>query len=371
MTGQAVGAYTIVEPIGHGGMGTVWLARRSDGRFERKAAVKFLNASLIGRGARSFRARRDDSRPPDTSAHRAAARRRHSGRRPAVPRAGVCRRASPSTSIAMRTVSASKRACVCFSTCWRLWRTPHANLIVHRDLKPSNVFVDGAGSVKLLDFGIAKLLEQDGEPGAPTLLTHEAGAAMTPEFAAPEQITGGPVTTATDVYALGVLAVRLARGPASGSRGALHGGSRQGDRRDPAAADVARRTRRPRAPAARRSRHHRRQGAAEAARRSLPVGDGAGRRPAPLSATRTDCRAARDAGISGRQVRPAQPCRGRSRGAGGCAHGCRHHRDLAAGADGAGAAGLCVAATPPCRGHQRSERLPALRCRAIREAVHC
>jgi serine/threonine-protein kinase len=80
----------------------------------------------------------------------------------------------------------------------------HANLIVHRDLKPSNVLVSTEGRVKLLDFGIAKLLEGEGPAGAPTV-THEGGGALTPAYAAPEQVTGGDVTTATDVYALGVL----------------------------------------------------------------------------------------------------------------------------------------------------------------------
>ena len=85
----------------------------------------------------------------------------------------------------------------------------HANLIVHRDIKPANVLVSINGQVKLLDFGIAKLVETDDEwadarrrSGA---LTRDGGAAMTPEYAAPEQLTGAPITTATDVYALGVL----------------------------------------------------------------------------------------------------------------------------------------------------------------------
>jgi eukaryotic-like serine/threonine-protein kinase len=81
----------------------------------------------------------------------------------------------------------------------------HANLIVHRDLKPSNVLVDRDGHVKLLDFGIAKLLEDESRRGPATQLTREGGAALTPEYAAPEQVTGAPVTTATDVYALGVV----------------------------------------------------------------------------------------------------------------------------------------------------------------------
>jgi len=88
----------------------------------------------------------------------------------------------------------------------------HANLIVHRDLKPSNVLVSKDGQVKLLDFGIAKLLKGEGQEGEPTLLTVEGGRAMTPEYAAPEQVTGAAVTTATDVYALGVLLYVLLTG---------------------------------------------------------------------------------------------------------------------------------------------------------------
>ena len=81
----------------------------------------------------------------------------------------------------------------------------HGRLILHRDLKPSNILVTKDGSVKLLDFGIAKLLEGDGRTTAPSELTRLGGAAMTPEYAAPEQLQRGEVTTATDVYALGVL----------------------------------------------------------------------------------------------------------------------------------------------------------------------
>ena len=83
---------------------------------------------------------------------------------------------------------------------------------MHRDLKPSNVLVRNDGQAKLLDFGIAKLLEGDGQAAVATLATGEAGRAMTPEYAAPEQLLGEAITTATDVYALGVLLYVLLTG---------------------------------------------------------------------------------------------------------------------------------------------------------------
>ena len=108
----------------------------------------------------------------------------------------------------------------------------HANLIVHRDIKPSNVLVRSDGQVKLLDFGIAKLLEDEGHPGAATLLTREGGRALTPEYAAPEQVTRRPDHHRHRCLRVGRAAVRAADRTASGRlRPTLSRGPGQGHRR--------------------------------------------------------------------------------------------------------------------------------------------
>ena len=219
LAGQTLGAYTLEAPLGQGGMGSVWLARRSDGRFEGKVAIKFLNAALVGRAGEE-RFRREGSilaRLTDPNIAR-------------LIDAGVSGAGQPY--LVLELVDGDRIDQYCdderFDVAARLElfldvlgavAHAHANLIVHRDLKPSNVLVTNDGTVKLLDFGIAKLLEDELHPGESTELTREAGRAMTPEYAAPEQLLGLPVTTATDVYALGVLLYVLLGGqhPAGGS----------------------------------------------------------------------------------------------------------------------------------------------------------
>ncbi|MDQ6893871.1 MAG: serine/threonine-protein kinase [Acidobacteriota bacterium] len=211
LEGQAVGAYTLVSPIGQGGMGSVWLARRSDGRYEGKAAVKLLNFSLVGRAGEA-RFEREGS---------ILARLTH----PNIARlvdAGVSPGGQPYLVLEYVLGEEIDRYCDhlaldvegrlrLFLDVLAAVAHAHANLIVHRDIKPSNVLVGTDGRVKLLDFGIAKLLEEDGGVGD-AVLTREGERALTPEYAAPEQVTGGAITTATDVHALGTLLYVLLSG---------------------------------------------------------------------------------------------------------------------------------------------------------------
>jgi serine/threonine-protein kinase len=212
LAGQIIGAYRLLSPIGHGGMGTVWLAERSDGRFERKAAVKFLSAALIGHGGEG-RFKREGAILGRLSHPNIAE----------LLDAGVTTTGQPYLILEYvegepidvycdsRKLDVHARIRLFFDVLGAV-ANAHANLIIHRDIKPSNVLVSKDGIVKLLDFGIAKLLESEGNQGATASLTHEAGSAFTPQFAAPEQLTGGAVTTTTDVYELAVLLYLLLTG---------------------------------------------------------------------------------------------------------------------------------------------------------------
>jgi serine/threonine-protein kinase len=213
LAGVKIGAYTLVSPIGHGGMGTVWRAVRSDGRYQGEAALKLLNAALVGRGPGEERFKREGT---------ILARLTH----PQIARlidAGVTATGQPYLVLEHIEGRHIDRYCDderlgiperirLFLEVQAAVAHAHANLIVHRDLKPSNVLVMADGQVKLLDFGIAKLLESDAGDVEGTMLTREGDAVLTPRYAAPEQVTGGRITTATDVYALGVLLFELLSG---------------------------------------------------------------------------------------------------------------------------------------------------------------
>ena len=211
LLGQEIGPYTLISQIGQGGMGNVWLAERNDGRFQRKVAIKFIHLALIGHAAEE-RFRREGA-ILGALAHPNIAE---------LIDAGVSSRGLPYLVLEYVDGEPIDRFCdhqkLDIHSRIRLFLDvigavahAHANLIVHRDLKPSNVLVNKSGQVKLLDFGIAKIIAENSD-GGQTALTKEAGNVMTPEFAAPEQMTGAPVTTATDVYALGVLFYLLLAG---------------------------------------------------------------------------------------------------------------------------------------------------------------
>jgi serine/threonine protein kinase/tetratricopeptide (TPR) repeat protein len=219
LAGKTIGAYKLISPIGHGGMGTVWLAERIDGRFERRCAFKFLNVAMVGQGEARFKR---EGAIVGRLSHPNIAR---------LLDAGVAEGGQPYLVLEhidgepidrycdSRKLDVRARVRLFLDVLGAVGHA-HANLIVHRDIKPSNVLVSKDGQVKLLDFGIAKLLEGNGTGGKATQLTIEAGRAMTPEFAAPEQVTDAPVTTGTDVYALGVLLYVLLTGrhPAGSTR---------------------------------------------------------------------------------------------------------------------------------------------------------
>jgi eukaryotic-like serine/threonine-protein kinase len=205
LAGLRVGAYRLISLIGHGGMGRVWLGERSDGRYSARVAVKLLNTALAGgEGDQRF------AREGRILAKLTHAQIAH------LLDAGVSAAGQPYLVLELVDGEPIDRYCdrhrLSIEARVRLFLDvlapvahAHANLVVHRDLKPSNVLVTTDGHVKLLDFGIAKLLEGESDTREQTVLTRHGASALTPAFAAPEQMTGGSITTATDIYALGVL----------------------------------------------------------------------------------------------------------------------------------------------------------------------
>ena len=210
LTGRPVGAYTLERPLGQGGMGTVWLARRSDGRYDGTVAIKLLNLALLD-AAGGERFRREGTALASL-AHPNIAR---------LNDAGVTDDGQPYLvleHVEGRPIDAycdeerlsPERRIGLFLQLLAAVAHAHRNLVVHRDLKPSNILVTTDGTVKLLDFGIAKLMSGEAAAEAPRTVTGVGW--MTPEYAAPEQVRGEPITTSTDVYAAGVLLYELLAG---------------------------------------------------------------------------------------------------------------------------------------------------------------
>ncbi len=210
LAGQAVGPYTLREPLGEGGMAVVWLAERTDGQFQRRVAIKFSSVAVMGRaGAERFR---QEGRILGKISHPHIAEMMDAGISSAGQPYLVLEyvKGSPIDQYCNQRALPVRDRIRLFNDVLAAVAHAHTNLIIHRDIKPSNVLVRDDGEVKLLDFGIAKLL--GGEVSGTTELTREAGSALTPLCAAPEQLTGKAITTATDVYALGLLLYLLLTG---------------------------------------------------------------------------------------------------------------------------------------------------------------
>ena len=221
--GDAVGPYRLVRELGRGGTGAVWLAERADAGFEQQVALKLLKRGL---DTDAIVARFLDER-------RILARLRH----PHITLfmdGGVSEQGQPW--FAMEWIDGQRITDWCdarrlglrervtlFLDVVGAVQYAHQQLVVHRDLKPGNVMVTADGQVKLLDFGIAKVLDVASASAEAATLTRMGWRMLTPEYAAPEQLRGEPAGTATDVYALGVLLYELLAGcrpPPAGERAA-------------------------------------------------------------------------------------------------------------------------------------------------------
>ncbi len=207
LVGQQIGAYQIEREIGYGGMGAVYLATRNDGKFAQQVAVKMLKRELNTQAIR--RRFEHEQQILSKLEHPNIARLLDTG----TTADGV-------PFLVMEYIAGEPvnefcgQANLGLTDKLKLFRTicaavtfAHQNLIVHRDLKPSNILVTKDGTPKLLDFGIAKLLTPEFENSDAHTVTNLG--AMTPEYASPEQIRGETVTTATDVYSLGVILYEL------------------------------------------------------------------------------------------------------------------------------------------------------------------
>lgn len=197
--GATLGAWRLVEPLGRGGMGVVFKVVRADGQYRQAAALKRVRVDIGREAAERFLVERQILARLN---HTGIARLLDGGVTPDGTSFLVMELVDGEpidAHLDARRAPIAERVDVFLRVCEAI-AYAHRNLVVHRDLKPSNVLVTRDGAVKVVDFGIAKVLEDD-TPG----LTRTGQRLLTPEYASPEQIRGEPVTTASDVYSLGVL----------------------------------------------------------------------------------------------------------------------------------------------------------------------
>lgn len=210
--GEQIGQYRLQRPLGEGGMGEVWLARRADGLFETPVALKLMHLHLAQSSARERFVR--EGRILGELTHGNVGRLLDAGVLPGgqlyLALEYIAGERIDRWSDAQR-LDLRARVRLFLQVCEAVAHA-HAHLVVHRDLKPSNILVTDDGIVKLLDFGIATLVEGEQLEAAESELTRVGGRALTPDYAAPEQIEGGAITVATDVYALGLILYTLLSG---------------------------------------------------------------------------------------------------------------------------------------------------------------
>jgi serine/threonine-protein kinase len=208
--GMVLAGYRLIRELGRGGMAVVWLAERADGVVKRQVALKMPMFILQGEADLARFARERDALA--SLSHPNVARLYDAGVLPSGQPFIVLERVDgvPLTLYCdERKLDVVARLRLFFQVLAAVDHA-HKHLLVHRDLKPSNILVDSEGQVKLLDFGIAKLLDDSEAATAP--LTEQAGGAMTPLYAAPEQLRSGAISTLTDVFSLGVVLHELLAG---------------------------------------------------------------------------------------------------------------------------------------------------------------
>lgn len=210
MEGRRLSGYTLTRELGRGGMGSVYLAERSDGAFRKQAAIKLVFPS--GNTARVVSRFLQEREILASLDHPNIAK---------LLDGGVTEEGWPYFVMEFVDGQPIHRWCdqhklnisqriELFQGVIAAVRYAHQRLVVHRDLKPGNILVTNDGTVKLLDFGIAKVLSEKETGDAPETLT--LARMMTPEYASPEQANGAPITTLSDVYSLGVILYELSTG---------------------------------------------------------------------------------------------------------------------------------------------------------------
>jgi len=222
--GERIGNYEVIRALGHGGMGSVFLAIRADDQYRKEVAIKVMNLAIAGPDMQArFRAERQILADLD---HPNIARLLDGGETawglPYVVMEYID--GSPIDVFSReRNLSVAQRLALFRGLCEAVIYA-HSHLVVHRDIKPANVLVGRDGAPKLLDFGIAKLL---GGP-ATVALTQMSERLMTPEYASPEQARGEPITTSSDIYSLGVVLYELLTGHRPFEAGTPRPGDRGG-----------------------------------------------------------------------------------------------------------------------------------------------